>query len=83
MVPVFALHHPHRRGGSGRPKNPVAVAGAAAVAGVVLLMQNMLKSPHTGSAGAGVWVVGGIALGLVCAVLGFVLARAIGRQGRL
>lgn len=83
MIPVIVPHH-HRGGcAQGKPKNPLAALAAVVAVVVGLVVQNLLKAGGVGSGSAGKAVAGGIVLGLLCALIGFVAARAIGRQGRV
>lgn len=83
MIPVIIPHH-HRGGrAQGKPKNPLAALGAGVAVLVGIVVQNLVKAGGVGSGAPGKAVAGGIVLGLVCALIGFVAARVIGRQGRV
>ena len=79
FVPIH--HVPHRKkgdAGKGPQLKPAALAAVAAIAAVTGLVTALIKEATHGDR-----VAGAIIIVAVSAVAGFVLARTIGRQGRI
>jgi hypothetical protein len=80
IVPIHALRAAAGRGAQARVKP--AVIGAVAAAVAVGMVSDLLHARAIGGGSAKTAALG-LAIGIGAALVGFALARAIGRQGKL